>query len=59
MALPGVALTVALPHVLDRDALALPAGDGPQLALVPVGDTVRATHLGTQGQQSCASGPLR
>ena len=40
---------MALPHVLDRDVLALPAGDGLQLALVPVGDTIGATHLGTQG----------
>lgn len=38
-------LTVALPHVLHRDELPLPARDGLQLALVPVGDTIGATHL--------------
>lgn len=44
------ALTVALPRVLHRDELPLPARDGLQLALVPVGDTIGATHLA--GQQS-------
>lgn len=43
-------LTVALPHVLHCDDLSLPAGDGLQLALVPVSDTIGATHLGGRGE---------
>lgn len=43
-------LTVALPHMLHCDDLSLPAGDGLQLALVPISDTVRATHLGGRGE---------
>lgn len=43
-------LTVALPHMLHCDDLSLPAGDGLQLALVPISDTIRATHLGGRGE---------
>jgi len=42
---------VALPHVLHCDGLSLPASDRPQLALVPVSDAIRATHLGGRGEK--------
>lgn len=38
-------LTCALSKVLHGDILVLPAGDGPQLALVGVGHPIRAAHL--------------
>ena len=38
-------LTCALSGVLNADVLVLPAGDGPQLALVGVGHPIRAAHL--------------
>lgn len=43
-------LTVALPHMLHRDELSLTAGDGLQLALVPISDTIGAAHLGGRGE---------
>lgn len=42
------ALTVTLPHMLHCDELSLPARNGLQLALVPIGNTIRATHLGEE-----------
>lgn len=38
-------LTYALSKVLHCDVLVLPAGDGPQLALVSIGHPIGATHL--------------
>lgn len=39
---------MTLPHVLHCDELSLPACNGLQLALVPIGNTIRATHLGEE-----------
>lgn len=51
-------LTRARAEVPDRDVQALAAGDGPQLALITVGDSVRPTHLGTgQGCRGCPPRP--
>lgn len=41
---------MALSGVLHRDDLSLPARNGLQLALVTIGDTVRAAHLGGEGE---------
>lgn len=50
---------MALPHMLHCDELSLPARNGLQLALVPIGDTIRATHLGEEMIQdmSCICPP--
>lgn len=42
----GLGLTLAWAKALDRDVQALAAGDGPQLALIAVGDSIRPTDLG-------------
>lgn len=52
----GLGLTLAWAKALDRDVQALAAGDGPQLALVAVGDSVRPTDLGHRARM-LAEGP--
>lgn len=42
----GAGLTLARAEALDRDVQALAAGDGPQLTLVAIGDSIRPTDLG-------------
>lgn len=50
-------LTLARAKALDGDGQALATGDGPQLALVAVGHSIRPTDLGAQGKDAAGEVP--
>lgn len=50
-------LTLARPEVPDRDVQALAAGDGSELALAAVGDSIRPTHLGHRARMPGVPSP--
>lgn len=49
-------LTCALSKVLHDDILVLPAGDGPQLALVGIGHPIGAAHLRPRDEEKMTDG---
>lgn len=52
----GAGLTLAWAEALDSDVQALTAGDGPQLTLIAVGESIRPTDLGGTAQ-GCLGSP--